>query len=183
MLKMFRRKRRERGEPRDRHHDKDASQHKDGEHAHGVDKIDGDAFQVLPAIKTGRSMLRPSYAPVDLESDNSTGSHSTLGDGNSNSTFVSFITFKDAVDLQSPTAALHEQPAAPALVYIAGGKAKSMYTVTRPASVRKFRESAISQTSPICSPISAVPPPLPTLKLPSVKARHKQSPTFNLCVA
>lgn len=145
-----------------------------------IRKSSGPTFELIPTSRDGNGIiLQPPHSSPTL-ADPGLSQSST-----DNPTFVSFIQFNDLVDLNtSPLSSNDTHPPTPALVYTAGGKAKSMYTVTRPASVRKYRDSMCSQPGTLCTTLPATSaPPVPALKLPSVKARHKQIPTFNICIA
>lgn len=185
MLKMFRRRRDARDHARDRSKnglfrptgELDSNGYSGAEQQGSIRKTGGATFELMPAARAGLGVVKSSHSTTDL----SESRHS--GRLDSNATFVSFINFDDAaaVKLHSPALAFPAQ-VIPAVVYTAGGKARSMYTVARPTSVRRFRDSATSQVTASRTPTTSVPP-VPAMKLPSVKARHKQVPTFNVCIA
>lgn len=175
MLKMFRRRRRDRDSLCDRptfqgEEDKKAS-------LSNARKPAGVTFDLLPIVRDGNGLIiQGSTAPEAMQKP-----HLPAPAPETTTPFVSFIHFQDVIDL-NPASPSDTCPPTPALVYTAGGKAKSMYSPARPASVRKFRGSTLSQPGTNAIPSCRIPP-VPALKLPSVKARHKQIPTFNVCIA
>lgn len=128
-------------------------------------RIDGATFEFLPAIVSSRDRTLSRSSPDLLDSVHST---------------VSIVAFDNHDNINSQQQ--RHQPT-PALVYSTGGKAKSLYTVARPGSIRRFRESVHIPGTPHSAVTSISIPPVPSLKLPSVKKRHKHIPSFNICVA
>lgn len=180
MLKMFRRKRRE-GDLQ--HSDRTALKaevihHFERGTIDSSRKVAEESFELLPVTRDSNGIVRGSLRSTA----NNIGKPYHTAPPPESTALVSFIHFKDVIHLSPASSSGESCPRTPALVYTAGGKAKSMYTVARPISLRKFRDSTISQPDAASAPSTRVPP-VPALKLPSVKARHKQIPTFNVCVA
>lgn len=175
MLKMFRRRRRD----RDSLHDRTAFQGEEDKKdtSSNARKPAAATFDLLPIIRDGDGIIIQGSIPPEAMPKPRLSAPAP----ETTTPFVSFIHFQDVVDL-NPASPSDTCPPTPALVYTAGGKAKSMYSPARPASVRKFRDSTLSQPGTNAIPSSRIPP-VPALKLPSVKARHKQIPTFNVCIA